>query len=309
MDLKTTQDKKGWLLPYLLGLDNLFFQRWDYWMRICAENRLSPEPIPRIRFQPPYIYKERQVARNIRQCLNYTHSVSNPLAAFIDWLLWGFNQGEQFPAISEKEDDFWYRTFNLGLFYKEPADHWGDLVSEYMGRNNPAGFFATPGNVVEMMVRMSFGSDPKHEHKVVSVCDPCCGTGNMLLYASNYSLNLYGMDLSPLLTKIARVNGFIYVPWLVYRPKHLTIFDKVKQSAIVELEFPAGIKIPHCNVCGDAQHTFLMDIETNHQLTAGNGLITVDNPDLSRDLITRKLKPENIRCARCYQHFEREGAK
>lgn len=170
-----------------------------------------------------------------------------------------------------------------------------------------------------MMVRMSFGNDPKHEHKVKSVCDPCCGTGNMLLYASNYSLNLYGMDLSPLLTKIARVNGFIYVPWLVYRPKHLTIFDEIKRSALAqstieqpgvgEIELPSGVRIPHCNVCGNDQHTFLMDIETNHQLTAGNGLITVDNPDLSKDLITRKLKPGNIRCARCCQHFEKEGAK
>lgn len=108
MDIRRTNDKQGWLLPYLLGLDNMFFKRWEYWTKICISDQILPDPIPMIRFQPPYIYKERQVFKNIRKCLDYTHSVSNPLAAFIDWILWGFNQGEQFPAISEKEDDFWY---------------------------------------------------------------------------------------------------------------------------------------------------------------------------------------------------------
>ena len=313
MELKTTRDKKGWLIPYLLGLDNMFFKRWDYWTRICLSDRLLPDPIPFVRFQPSYTYQQKQVFKNIRKCLDYTHSVSNPLEAFIDWLLWGFNRGERFPAISDKEDDFWYRTFNLGLFYKEPADHWGDLASEYMGRNNALGFFATPGNVVEMMVRMTFGSDPKHKHKIMSVCDPCCGTGGMLLYACNYSLNLYGMDISHLLTKIAKVNGFIYVPWLVYRPKHLTIFDKieqpaVEQPAVEEIELPTGVKIPHCNICGNDQHTFLMDVQTEHQLTANNGLLTVDNPDLSKDLIAKRLKPENITCAKCYNKLQKEAS-
>jgi len=309
MEIKRTDDKKGWLIPYLLGLDNMFYKRWEYWTRICLSDRLDPDPIPFVHFQPSHTYQQKQVYKNITKCLDYTRSVSNPLEAFIDWLLWGFNQGEKFPAISDKEDDFWYRTFNMGLFYLEPADHWGDLASEYIGRNNALGFFATPGSVVEMIVRMTFGGEPKHEHKTMSVCDSCCGTGNMLLYASNYSFNLYGVDISHLLTKIAKVNGFIYVPWLVYKPKNLTIFDEIKRSAIVEIELPTGIKIPHCNVCGNENNTFLMDVETKHQLTTNNGLITVDNPELSKDLITRKLKPENISCARCHKEFEKEGVK
>jgi len=327
MNIKRTNDKKGWLIPYLLGLDSLFFKRWAYWTKICISDQLLPDPIPLIGFQPSYIYKERQVSRNLRRCLDYTRSVANPLAAFVDWLLWGLNQGETFPPISAKEDDFWYRTFNLGLFYTEPADHWSELASEYMGRNNPAGFFATPGSVVEMIVRMTFGSDPKHEHKIMSVCDPCCGTGGMRWIPSNYSLNLYGMDISHLLTKIARVNGFIYVPWLVYRPRHLSIFDRIKQPelegpeveqpmvelsaieqpAVGELELPTGVKIPRCNICGDDQHSFLMDIQTGHQLTVSHGLLTVDNPDLSRNLITRKLRPENISCAKCFNKLRKEG--
>ena len=52
----------------------------------------------------------------------------------------------------------------------------------------------------------------------------------MLLYASNHSLNLYGNDISPLLVKMAKINAFIYVPWLAYRPDGLTIFDKTEDN-------------------------------------------------------------------------------
>ena len=129
----------------------------------------------------------------------------------------------------------------------------------------------------------------------------------MLLYASNYSLNLYGVDISHLLTKIAKVNGFIYVPWLVYRPKNLTIFDKVEQPVVVEIELPSGVKIPHCNVCGNGNNTFLLDLETEHELSINGGLLKVDKPNLSRDVVAKRLKPENITCARCYKQFEKEG--
>ena len=147
--LKSTKDKKGWLLPYLMALDTMFFKRRDYR----------------------------------------------------------------------------YRTFNRGLFYKEPADHWPDLAMGVMGKNNPLGFFSTPANVVEIMVRMQFGGEPQHRHKRMSVLDPACGAGNMRFYASNYSLNLYGQDISLLLTKIAKINVYIYMPWMMYKPKHLTVFE------------------------------------------------------------------------------------
>jgi len=306
MEIKTTRDKKGWMIPYLLGLDNMFFQRWDYWTRICVTGRVPPEPIPPIPFQPSGAYPRKQVPKNIRRCLDYARSVSNPLEAFVDWLLWGFNQGETFPPIEEKVDDFWYRNFNLGLFYLEPADHWGELAAEYMGRNNALGFFATPGSVVEMMVRMTFGGEANDDHKTLSVCDPCCGTGGMLLYASNYSLNLVGMDISLLLTKIAKLNGFVYVPWLVYRPKDLTIFDHVEAPPLA-IERPGSLEIPRCVICGDRPQHFRMDLQTAHELRVSDGQIRVDSPRLSEDITAKRRQPENVRCARCNTHLEKEG--
>ena len=305
-EIKTTRHRKGWLLPYLLKLDYMFFKRWDYWTRICISDKIPEEPIPLIRFRGTNHYHQKLVNKNIEKCLNYANHTSYPLDAFIDWILWGFNKGDNFPEINPKVDDFWYRTFNLGLFYQEPADHWSDIVTEYMGRHKSLGFFPTPANVIQMITQMTFGGEPKPEHKTKSVCDPCCGTGNMLLYASNYSLNLYGNDISNLLTKIALINSYIYMPWIVYRPNHLTIFDKIEQPAISEIELPTGIKIPKCNICGNST-SFLVEMQTQHELSVINGLISIDKPNISKDLISKKLKPENISCANCIQEFEKES--
>ena len=50
--MKNTDNKPGWLLPYLLGLDEMFYSRWDYWLRALDKDRIPTEPIPAIRFQP-----------------------------------------------------------------------------------------------------------------------------------------------------------------------------------------------------------------------------------------------------------------
>lgn len=299
-ELRSTRNRKGWLLPYLITLDDMYFKRWHYWSEACLNNKIPEDPIPNIPFKAPHEYKEQQVPKNLKACLDYPRELSNPLEAFIDWLLWGFNTGDTFPTISESTDNFWYRKYNLGLFYLEPADHWSTFASDYLGKNNRLGYFGTPGSVVDLMVRMNFGSDPKHEHKTLSVCDPCSGTGIMLMFASNYSLNLYGVDISLLLVKICKVNAFIYMPWMVYKPKHLTIFDKPKENCIIEIDLPSGVRIPQCSRCNGKSDAFYMDIRTDHQLSVSEtGLCTVDDPTISTDLVKNGIKLNNLHCAHC----------
>lgn len=308
-ELKSTRYKPGWLIPYLTGLDNIFFKRWSYWFNAVMEDKIPNEPIPYIEFRAPYCYNSRKVQSNLKKCLDYAHNYSShPLEQLIDWILWGFAyKSVSFPHINEKIDNYWYRTFNMGLFYEEPADWWSDLASEYqVGKYH--GFFATPAQVIELMVRMNFGNNPQHEHKRLSVMDPCAGTGNMLLHASNYSLNLYAVDINPLLCKIMTVNAYIYIPWLVYRPKHLTMFDDPKcEQAIIEIELPTGIKIPECQTCKNTSE-FVLDLETEHEIEVNPlGFINIDQPKISQDLINKKLKPENISCARCLCKAEMKG--
>ena len=199
-----------------------------------------------------------------------------------------------------------YRTFNLGLFYKEPADHFADLAADYqVGKG--AGFFATPSAVVEMMTRMTFGSEPRHEHKVKSVMDPCCGTGGMLLHASNYSLNLYGNDIHPMLVKMAILNGYIYVPWLVYRPEHLKMFHEPQRaSSIISVEHPSGIKTCQCTRCNNDKD-FVLDVQTRCIVRSdGNGGHMLSFPDVPSDVANKNLKPDNVSCAKCLNKSEKQ---
>ena len=81
----------------------------------------------------------------------------------------------------------------------------------------------------EMMTQMTVnGADSTngHDPRTRSIMDPCCGTGRMLLHASNYSLNLYGMDIDPLVLTITKINGALYCPWLAFPiPSHILKID------------------------------------------------------------------------------------
>ena len=272
-DIRSTREKKGWLLPYLLKLDEMFFGRWGYWFKIIESDKILKGPIPQIPFKAAEEYSERLVQKNIKECLDKgSFKLSDPLGLFVDWIMWGLGKGEEFPQISEELDDFWYRRFNMGLFYKEPADHWGMIAMERIGKNNGHGFFPTPASVVKMMTEMTFAGQPIEKQKRASMMDPCCGTGIMLLYASNHSLNLYGNDISPLLVKMAKINAFIYIPWLAYRPYSLTIFDKAKDNLkTIDLS---------------AQHSLVSD---------GSGGLSVSEPRISEELIIEISKKEKIK--------------
>ena len=272
-EIRSTREKKGWLLPYLLKLDKIFFGRWEYWLDIIGSDTIPEGPIPQIDFKATEKYTERLVQKNLKRCLDRgSPELAYSLGVFIDWIMWGLGKGEEFPRVSEKLDDFWYRTFNLGLFYKEPADHWGKIAMESMGKSNGHGFFPTPASLVQMMTEMTFAGGSPEKQKRASMMDPCCGTGIMFLYASNHSLNIQGNDINPILVKMAKINAFIYIPWLAYRPDSLTIFDKTEQDLQT-----LRIKAEH-------------SIVTNEE-----GGISVSEPQFSKEVLTELSKKEKKR--------------
>ena len=272
-EIRSTRERKGWLLPYLLKLDEICFGRWDYWFNIIESDTIPEGVIRQIPFKAAEGYREKLVQKNIRKCLDRgARELSHSLGLLIDWIMWGLGKEDEFPRITEKLDDFWYRTFNLGLFYKEPADHWGMIAMESMGKGNGHGFFPTPASVVKMMTEMTFSGQPVEKRKRASMMDPCCGTGIMFLYASNHTLNIQGNDISPILVKMAKINAFIYIPWLAYRPNGLTIFDKTEQDL-------KTLKIK-------AEHSIVAD---------ENGGISVSEPSISKELLTELSKKEKIK--------------
>lgn len=206
---------RGWLRPYLLQLSDMFNGRWSYWLRTIDNGRPLDDPIPKIDFDG---FPNAEAKKNITDCIRFMQAKghSNAWMQFVEWLLWGFGDKIQpeFPReVTEAVSWHWYQTFNMGLLLKYPCDYmaWGSCELKDMTRSHSGlGYFPTPGNVVQFMVEMTMTDADKCK----TMTDPCMGTGIMLLYASNYSLRLFGQDICLDMVKMTMVNAWLYMPWV-----------------------------------------------------------------------------------------------
>lgn len=232
---------KGWLWPLLLQIDNLprlvesskgmIFEdihpaylrggsgRWRWWMDTYFQEKLPDSEIPQINFLG---LPDHETMRMLEKCLDTNWNYRLP--DFLDWILWGFGEGKERPRIDEKTNEKWYRTFNLGLMIVNPTDYWGALYSETKGRGswNRSGFYPTPQHVCNLMAQISY-FDAKNEEgkkidpRLLAMTEPCCGTGRMLMEASNYTVNISGCDIDYVCVTATKVNAYLYMPW-VARP-------------------------------------------------------------------------------------------
>ncbi len=219
---------KGWLQPYLIAIDAMFSKRWDYWSRTIDAEKVLDEPIPQINWLwTPH----NDPMKNLETCIQLGHNRghSDAFHLFVDWLLYGFSSSvvKTLPPQIEPELNIsWYKTFNLGLYLKYPHDYLGQYAASLYGKGkrNPTAYFPTPMHLCYFIVEMLMD---KVSDKTASVCDPCVGSGRLLMAASNYSINLYGMDIDPRILKVCQVNMWMYVPWCIYRPKRIKGLDEV----------------------------------------------------------------------------------
>lgn len=206
-----------WLRPYLFALSEMFDKRWSYWYATILNGKPLDNPIPKIDFLG---FPHDEAKKNLRDCIKFMESKghSSALISFVEWLLWGFGASiqKEWPLkVGEEISRYWYKTFNMGLMIKYPCDYmaWASCELANMARSgSKTGYFPTPGHVVKMMVEMQMDESCKTK----TVCEPCAGTGIMLLYASNYSLRLYGQEINQDLVKMATVNAWLYIPWMAY---------------------------------------------------------------------------------------------
>jgi hypothetical protein len=212
---------RGWLLAYVILIHEAcpsVADRWGYHLRTLEARRLLDEPIPQIVFGEP----DKRVASQLhawsaligRDCGGWAD-----FRTLLDWLQWGLALSREEPSVSEQVNEKLYRNVDLGPMLEHPYDYLGDFVAQGRAKGwNPTAFFPTPHNVVELMIRMTMadkcadGRDPR----LMTVNDPCVGSGRMLLHASNFSLNLYGQDIDPLAVAMCRINGALYAPWLAF---------------------------------------------------------------------------------------------
>jgi hypothetical protein len=212
----------GWLIPYLIKLDDLLWGRWEYWCEAMLLGRLPDRPIPQIEFSTPNAsLGEAPGHKHLQYCLDLVmnqrdswQSWGNWIAFdyLMDWLLYGFGHRDQ-PELPREPSSGasmrLYQGFDLGMLMAYPYDYWGDLLA--INRHGQSrGFYPTPHEVVKLMVEMAMIEKPDQE-----VNDCALGTGRMLLHASNYSVRLSGNDVDLTVLKAALINGYCYAPWLV----------------------------------------------------------------------------------------------
>jgi hypothetical protein len=220
----------GWLLPTLLLTDSKETGRWDYWFTCMEAEALPDAPLPPIYFlNTPHEKTRKMLSASLDAISGHgkdSHlgwSNATYFRFFTEWLLFGLGQkGSDSPPSDpmgcKGASERLLEVFDLPLLLRHPYDYMGDLLAECAyGRHNS--FYPTPHPVCEMMVRMLMLDG---DNRAKTVCDPCTGTGRLLLHASNYSMRLFGMDIDQLMCQIALVNGYFFAPWLV-RP--LPFFD------------------------------------------------------------------------------------
>ena len=129
---------------------------------------------------------------------------------------------------------------------RNPYDYFGDLLAQN-AYGKRQGFYPTPHTVAEFMTRMTMaGSDgDERDTRTLTVCDPCVGTGRLLLHASNHSLRLYGMDIDPLMCQATLVNGYLYAPWLVRPLPYLDAVQYEQEASVMVCDSIAAQAPPH----------------------------------------------------------------
>lgn len=226
---------RGWLLPYIAGVHETTLFRWPYLMRTLAAGEFLQEPIPKLLFGEP----RKSVYKSIQDwccIIGYDAGGWSDFCTLLDWLLYGLRLSNERPKnISEDKNRKLYQNVDVTEMIQHPYDYLGTIVSEHKANGwNPTAFYPTPHAVCESMVQMVFHDmDPDKTGKMsdgrdvraASVCEPCLGSGRMLMHASNYSMNLYGQDCDRIAINMALINGALYAPWMSFPLPKLIVGD------------------------------------------------------------------------------------
>lgn len=245
--------QSGWLLEIVQQVEMQLWGRWSYWREIWQNGTIGTFPewkIPRVPFTdemtmpeiPPEIVGKMNQRPDGEQKLEYLGSSHDAkkrtmdaftcaiqvhqarLEDLISWLLWGLScpMIDERPKIPEKAAVVMYHDLSLDLMIAHPTD-WGAMLAREFAYTKGHAWFPTPPSLVRLMTEMQFNSEK--DNRMESVNDCCLGTGIMLLYASNYSLDLYGNDISSLMVKLSLLAAYMFIPWMIFPGRHAGIIE------------------------------------------------------------------------------------
>lgn len=220
----------GFLIPLFSGLEDKFIGRTRWWVPNYFKDEVPNTTIPKIDWMASAGTLQRKtVAKLLNDCVIYMGS----LEKFLSFVLYSFNQSNEdlWKTAQDEELRRWEINLRkaLPLMLEAPWPYFTDLIEENSSKSmkDAHGFFATPMQITVMMAEMQL-----RELKDISasVYDPCIGTGNMLLAASNHSINLYGQDIGHTVLMGCMIHMHLYVPWAIAPLKCLTAKPVVTQA-------------------------------------------------------------------------------
>lgn len=230
--------KPGFLILAHTYLEDKHIGRSRWWIPHYFQNKVPDTPIPQIDWLAAAGRPERQQALKL-----LTNAIAyGSLEKFLSFILYGLGDSreEYWKTGYPDEVNRWEKALDeaFPIMYAFPWPYFTDLIEQNSskGFKDVHGFFATPMQITEMMCKLAMidGSNAID----ATVCEPCVGTGNMLLAASNYSINLYGMDRCKTVLMGCLIHMHMYVPWAIaplkqtveQRPK----FDLAPRQVTVE---------------------------------------------------------------------------
>ena len=210
----------GYLRGGLYAADALTIGRWHYWLDVRATQAVIDKPIPQVKFLTAGDKGFQLTLEMLEHCLAVPgyHDNTRTFYNFIDWILYSYGSPlvDDISHVPVIQSAFWYENFRAQLMLMYPGDYFAELFQSVYGKSaNVHSFFPTPSHVAGFMAVAAFVGEPSEESKYKIACDPCCGTGALLLHASNYSLRIQGIDIDDSMIKMCTLNGYHYIPWAV----------------------------------------------------------------------------------------------
>lgn len=122
----------------------------------------------------------------------------------------------------------------LGLLY---------ISLKNLGDRKTSGAYYTPVGVVEQLIENVFSNNQYYSGQ--EIVDPCCGTGNFLLFAAKHTKNIsviHGQDIDLLAVKIARINLALSfnlddIDILI---NNITFEDSLQSSKLIRYDYIIG---------------------------------------------------------------------
>ena len=234
----------GWLRRRVESQENMLIGRYSYVENTDKAGALLEEPIPAISWLSKPNEKVQASWRNYLSVINpdWQASPAQKWATvdyFVDWLLYGLGHPlvptrPISPSDDQAHSRLW-QVFHPTGAYLFPYDYLGALLEELSDEIRPIPRLLPMKKAREWAEELfPFKS---FDNRADLVVDPQTGAGRLLLAASNYSMNLIGLETDPFLAKIAIINAYLWAPWIVYPWKLLCFNPELK---IQQLEYALG---------------------------------------------------------------------